>query len=116
MIKPIIAIVFSTLFFALGCSWGEIAIALSIAFVYSYGTIAMHTFVERKTQRKVAPRSEKYAAAYFGIGLGIALVANFILRDSHFLVSTAVVLGGFIFAEMVAHACFGEPIAAKDTY
>ena len=114
MITLTIAIAFSILLFSLGCAWSEIAIALIIVLAFSYGSIAMHAHVEQQTQRRIAPRSEKYFAAYFGVSIGITLVANYIFQDSHFLVSTAVVFSGIIIAEMTAHIYFGEPIAPKD--
>ncbi|GAA5511254.1 hypothetical protein [Novipirellula caenicola] len=114
MIQLIIVIASAILLFALGCSWVEIAIALSIAFAFTYGSIAMHGYIERRSRRKVAPRSEKYSAAFFGIGLGIAMVANHSLQDEHFLLLTTIVFGGFIVAEMIAHALFGDPIPTED--
>lgn len=115
MIQLIIAIALAVFLFALGCSWFEIAVALTIAFAFTYGAIAMHGVIERRTHRTIAPRSERYAAAFFGIGIGIAMLANYLLQDSHFLVLTTTVFAGFILAETVAHACFGEPILADDS-
>jgi hypothetical protein len=115
MIKLVIAIAFAVFLFAVGCSSLEIAVALAIAFAFTYGAIGMHSVIQRRTQRKIAPRSERYDAAFFGIGLGIAMPAYYLLQDSHFLVVTTAVFAGFILAEIVAHAFFGEPITADDS-
>ena len=69
-----------------------------------HGSIGLHRIIERRTHRKIAPRSERYAAAFFGIGIGVAMLVNHLLQDSHFLVLTTAVFAGFVLAEMVAHA------------
>lgn len=115
MIQLFIAIGFALFLFALGCSWLEVAVALTIAFGFTYGSIAMNRVIERRTHRKTAPRSERYDAAFFGIGLGVAMLANYLLQDSHFLVLTTAVFAGFVLAEMIAHAFFGELVLSDDS-
>lgn len=114
MIQLTIAVAFGILLFAFGCSWTEIAIALAIAFAFAHGSVAAHRYIQRRSGRTAAPRSEKYSAAFFGIGIGLAMVANYFLQDSHFLVLTTVVFAAFIVAEMIAHAFFGDPISGED--
>jgi hypothetical protein len=114
MIKLLIAIGLSVFLFVLGCSWIEIAGALTIVFAFTYGAIAIHKVVERRTHRKIPPRSERYDAAFFGIGLGVAILANYLLQNSHVLVLATTVLAGFVLAETIAHANFGERILNDD--
>lgn len=108
MSQFVIAIVASVFLFAMGCSWYEVAIALFIAFGFTHGSLGLHRLIERRTHRIIAPRSERYAAAFFGIGIGLAMLVNYLLQDAHFLILTTAVFAGFVLAEMVAHAFFGE--------
>ncbi len=81
-------------------SWASIASIVAVALLASRGATALQSWIENRTGRRPDAKSEKFAATYYLISLGILLPVGIYFPSIHPLAYGA--LGLFVFSAATA--------------
>ncbi|QDV86049.1 hypothetical protein TBK1r_50660 [Stieleria magnilauensis] len=107
--------VFAAILRGIGVSWLDIGVAGVLVLVLTQCSIAIQSWVERRTGRQTKPNSEAFDALYFLIAAGIGLPPIFLFPNLHPFAYIAIVLIGAAIANALAIAFFGEHVRGVET-